>query len=56
MKKFLMMILVGAGLSMAAQAKDAKCKITLNNQVVVNNTCSFSPIDGDGSFILSGKL
>ena len=55
MKKILMMILVGAGLSMAAQAKDAKCKITLNNQVVVNNTCSFSPIDGDGSFILSGK-
>ena len=55
MKKFLILFLVGVGLSLTAQAKDAKCKITLNNQVIVNNTCSFSPIDGDGSFVLSGK-
>ena len=55
MKKFLMLFLIGAGLSVSAQAKDAMCKITLNNQMVVNNTCSFSPIDVDGSFVLSGK-
>lgn len=56
MKKSLMLFLVGVGLSTAVQAKDAKCKITFNNEVVVNNSsCSFSSIDGDGSFILNSK-
>ena len=55
MKKFLTLLLVGAGLSMAAQAKDAKCKIVFGDEWLINDTCTFTSINGDGSFILSGE-
>jgi hypothetical protein len=51
----LSLLIACAAFSSSAFAKDAKCKITLNNEVVVNGTCSFKLIGNDGSFVLSGK-
>lgn len=57
MKKTLTLsaLIACAAFSSSAFAKEVKCKITLNNEVVVNGTCTFKPIGNDGSFRLSNK-
>lgn len=39
----------------AAQAKTAKCELTVDGQKLIDGKCEFTPIgDGDGSFIITG--
>ena len=51
-----MLLVMGAACSTSAFAKDVICKITLDNLVIVNETCKFIPFNGDGSFWLTGKV
>ena len=56
MKKMIMLLLIaGVACSTSAFAKDVICKVTLDNQVIVNETCKFIPFKDNGSFWLTGE-
>lgn len=55
MKKFLMLFLIGAGLSVSAQAKDAKCWVVIDDGQGGSHasSCNFRSVGPNGSFEVS---
>lgn len=57
MKQSLMLFLIGAGLSMTAQAKEVRCDVVVDNGQggSYSGKCEFKPVSGrnDGSFTLA---
>lgn len=56
MKKLIMMFLLGVGVITNSYAKDARCTVSEDGQMIFNGPCSFKALDGDGSFSISSRV